>query len=99
MNAILDKMETLHKSDFVKQNAANHKLTNSPFGHSGIKINLTSFKEYIPGKKKINLTNFKEYIPSPKNTPPFCLKMTKGKKEYRKTREKLLPLKVSVGQG
>jgi hypothetical protein len=29
---------TLHNSDFVKQNAANHKLTNSPFGHSGTKI-------------------------------------------------------------
>jgi len=31
-------MATLHKSDFVKQNVANHKLTNSPFGHSETKI-------------------------------------------------------------
>jgi len=32
-------MVTLHKSDFVfQQNAVNHKLTNSQFGHSGTKF-------------------------------------------------------------
>jgi hypothetical protein len=31
-------MAILHKSGFVKQNAANYKLTNSPFVHSGTKI-------------------------------------------------------------
>jgi hypothetical protein len=38
INGIPNKMATLHKSNFVKQNAANHILTNSPFGHFGTKI-------------------------------------------------------------
>jgi len=50
-----------------KQNEANHKLTNSPFGHSGTKITWPVWK----------------YIPSPKIkiTSPFCHKRTKGKTE------------------
>jgi hypothetical protein len=38
INGIPDNVATLHKSDFVKQNVANYKLTNSPFGHFWIKI-------------------------------------------------------------
>jgi hypothetical protein len=38
INGIPNEMATLHKSDFVKQNTANHILTNSPFGHSRTKI-------------------------------------------------------------
>jgi hypothetical protein len=50
-----------------KQNKANHKLTNSPFGHSGTKITWPVWK-YIPGPKiKITLS--------------FCHKGTKGKTE------------------
>jgi hypothetical protein len=38
INGIPNNVATLHKSDFVKHNEANHKLTNSSFGHSGTKI-------------------------------------------------------------
>jgi hypothetical protein len=50
-----------------KQNEANHKLTNSPFGHFGTEITWPVWK-YIPG-------------PKIKITPPFCHKGTKGKIE------------------
>jgi hypothetical protein len=49
--ASLIKTTTLQDSDFVKQNAANTKLTNSPFGHSGTKI-LDRFKNTFPVKNK-----------------------------------------------
>jgi hypothetical protein len=38
INGIPDNIATLHKNDFIKQNAANHKLTNSHFGHSVTEI-------------------------------------------------------------
>jgi hypothetical protein len=40
INGVPDYVATLQKTDFVKQNAASHKLTNSPFGHSRTKITL-----------------------------------------------------------
>jgi hypothetical protein len=41
INGILDQMATLHKSDFVQQNAVNHKLTNPPLAIVKQKYHLT----------------------------------------------------------
>jgi hypothetical protein len=50
-------------------------------------------------RDKNHLTSLKIHSRSKtKNTPPFCLKMTNGKQSI-KTRYKILPLNVSVGQG
>jgi hypothetical protein len=51
-NDIPNKMATLHKSNFVKQNAANHLLTNSPFGHSETKITWPVLKIHSQSQKK-----------------------------------------------
>jgi hypothetical protein len=93
INDIPDYVATLHKSDFVKQNIANHKLTNSLFGHSGTKITWPVQKYNSSPKQKILpifVSKGQRVNRVNKNKPKDSSKVWRKKENYKKPWEEHL---------